>query len=76
MDHLTETVTWIAVEDQLPPDESTVLGFNLDWDGTCAVFRDPYSWHFVNCGNGESVPIEKREEPTHWAPMPRGPQED
>jgi ParB-like chromosome segregation protein Spo0J len=60
------SLSWIAVDDKLPDDESLVL-VALNDDAVCPAFREAGSWRCV-----DAMPITV-ESVTHWMPMPAPP---
>ena len=67
-----ETITWIAVADQLPDDDISVLVFapqSADWDGETVWIGHHDGEHWIDT-EGSDWP---EKVVTHWAEMLVGP---
>jgi hypothetical protein len=70
---LTETITWIPVERELPDAEITVLGWRKEWIETCDVFLDGDCWREAASAASFDGDTLESMPPTHWAHKPGGP---
>ena len=61
----TEQITWIAVAEQLPDDDETVLVF-------CPVAHEPVWLGYLDAGLWYWID-GRAAAPTHWAAFPVGP---
>lgn len=70
MNGMTETTTWIRVEDQLPDADETVLIHVPEHDEPVWLgYYDDGQWHGV-----DAMPLGPGMPVTHWAPMLKGPE--
>lgn len=71
-----ETISWIAVADQLPDADTTVLVHAPGSDEPVWLgFYDGFFW-FAVTGDGYGDEDEIAAEVTAWATMPMGPQRE
>lgn len=76
---ITETITWIAVEDQLPPSGHEVQAWNAKsntWTGDAMYGGNV--WHeYTQFGFEDGMGwCRMASPPTHWAEKPKGPKGD
>ena len=63
---ITKSIHWIAVADQLPDDDMTVLISDTENDVTLGFHEGDSGWRYCNAALvGDPV--------THWAELPDGP---
>jgi hypothetical protein len=68
-----ESIEWIAVKDELPDADTTVLVHAPGADEPVWLgFYDGFFW-FAVTGDGYGDDEEIAAEVTAWAPMPKGP---
>jgi hypothetical protein len=66
---ITQSIQWIAVADQLPDDDMTVLIADTENDVTLGFHDGDAGWRYCNAALvGDPV--------THWAELPDGPNAD
>ena len=73
---IPETIQWQDAALELPDADLTVLGFREEWDyRTWPVFFDGEDWHNAD-GSTLTAGHQKPDfrPPTHWAPLPGGPE--
>lgn len=67
-----EAIIWHACAEQMPDDDTTVLGYHEGWDEVEPVYHDGERW--VLCASGYTIETgDAVENPTHWAHLPIGP---
>lgn len=72
---MTETITWIAVADQLPPKNADVQC----WHARAGCWTPDAKWDgirwraWTDNGLGGMAYCWMEDQPTHWAEKPQGP---